>query len=898
MAKTVKLFRKVSNNLGITKVFRTFAETYHLYIMKINLKLLLVLAILCVVPFSARANWNSFVDNYNNTDYGRGTTTWRISTAGRWTFFANQNGILVYNGAFWQHFYLNNRSETRSVAVMKDKGRVYVGGENEFGYLEPKKTGELKYHCLSDRLGKEYSSIGNVFDIYEADGVIYYRCDNYVLIANGGKYRLVKSPGKIFSSVMVDMMLYVATDNGVYMLAGSKLVPIKEGQILYGKRINSMIKYGKGFLITTFSDGLFYCDGSTVVPFHTSADDLLRQGGICCAALNGNLLAFGTIHNGLVLVDLKQGNIRTYGEINGLQHNTVLSLAFDDMGNVWAGLDCGIDYINLKSPFSYLYKTPYSYGIGNASVLKDNYLYLATDRGMYYVNYPVVFNHGRADVRQLPIPSGAAWNLYRYGDEVLCLHDKGIYSIRGTQVERVTHIIGAWSCGKVIGHPDMLFVGVYDGLYLIRKVGTTWTTVARLKGITTSGRYFRQVDASTLKVYDVKLGTATVYKLAPSLTSLTKVKTINEAFPVKWDNYQHVSLENLELGGNANVINGLQSIIPCNMGFLMYDKNATATKKLNVFINRIVTTTNKDSVVYMDDFTKSQPVVSIPYSLNSVRIEYGITARMMIPSVKYRYRLNGGAWSETQKVCSKEYSDLFEGTYSFEVEAISPNGETATHVIEFRILPPWYRSVWAYLFYFIVFISVASWLWAFENRRIERKKRLVAMEKDKQMDQMKIEIDKLEKEKMDLDLKHKSQEIADLIISVKRKNEILTDIKQNLVVALNQLKGKNIKMGCQQLVLINSKIDTNIEGDEILKKFEEQFDVVNNQFMSKLSAQYPSLNLNERLMCAYLRMNLSTKEMAPLLNISVRGVETMRYRLRKKMSLEREDNLLDFLNKL
>ena len=68
--------------------------------------------------------------------------------------------------------------------------------------------------------------------------------------------------------------------------------------------------------------------------------------------------------------------------------------------------------------------------------------------------------------------------------------------------------------------------------------------------------------------------------------------------------------------------------------------------------------------------------------------------------------------------------------------------------------------------------------------------------------------------------------------------------------------------------------------------------------MTKLSRTYPSLNMNERLMCAYLRMSMSTKEMAPMLNISVRGVETIRYRLRKKLGLEREDNLLDFLNSL
>ena len=66
--------------------------------------------------------------------------------------------------------------------------------------------------------------------------------------------------------------------------------------------------------------------------------------------------------------------------------------------------------------------------------------------------------------------------------------------------------------------------------------------------------------------------------------------------------------------------------------------------------------------------------------------------------------------------------------------------------------------------------------------------------------------------------------------------------------------------------------------------------------MKRLHERHPGLSNNERMMCAYLKMNLSTKEIAPLLNISVRGVETMRYRLRKKLGLEREDNLTDYLN--
>lgn len=846
------------------------------------------------------ADWNSFVNNYSSKDYGVGTSTWRIATSDQWTFFANQGGVLVHDGLSWQHFVLNNRSEARCVAVSKNKDCIYVGGENEFGFLKPDKAGVLRYHCVSEELGKEYRNLGNVFDIYEADGIVYYRCDNYVLISNNGNYRLIKSPHKIFSSVMVDMILYVATDYGIYTLMGNKLVPANGTEALEGKRINSMIKYGKGILVSTANDGLFYYDGQVATAFHTQADAFLLNAGICCATINKNLLAVGTVHNGLVLLDLKTGAVSTYNEINGLQNNTVLSVGFDDMDNVWAGLDYGIDYLNLNAPFSYLYKSPFSYGMGNASLLKDGIFYLATDRGLFCTSYPVQFYNGQAKIHKIDVPTGVAWNLYQYGNEVLCLHDKGIFSLNGITAKRVTNIMGAWSCEKVKGHPDMLFVGVYDGMFLIKWTPQGWVSLGKVKGINKSGRYFKQVDAQTLKIYNVALGTATTYRLDKSLLKATAGKVEKETF-FESDKILHNTVrmfDNLGLSTHALMLDKSRLVYPCATGFLLYNKEKSNMKSLHAFIQRVVSTNSADSVVYMANFTGHRPQVEVPYSMNSIRIEYGVPSRLMLPTVKFRYRLNKGTWMEAQGSTAKEYSDLFEGKYLFEIETIMGNGEVSRDFVEFRILPPWYRSVWAYLFYIILFIALFTWLWRAETRRIERKKQAAIKQKDQEVKQMKVEIDKLEKEKLDMELRHKSQEIADLMISVKRKNEILTEIKRGLVVAMNQLKGNQLKESRQQLILINGKIDTNIEGDEILKRFEEQFDVVNNMFMQKLSSQYPSLNLNERMMCAYLRMNLSTKEMAPLLNISVRGVETMRYRLRKKLGLEREDNLMEFLNKL
>ena len=127
--------------------------------------------------------------------------------------------------------------------------------------------------------------------------------------------------------------------------------------------------------------------------------------------------------------------------------------------------------------------------------------------------------------------------------------------------------------------------------------------------------------------------------------------------------------------------------------------------------------------------------------------------------------------------------------------------------------------------------------------------------------------------------------MANLMINFVRKNEMLTEIKSEIIKVASSLRGEGAREGKQLLLVINSKIDSNIQSDEVLKRIEDQFDLIHNNFMKRLHVRHPDLSNNERMMCAYLKMNLS-----------VRGVETIRYRLRKKFGLEREDSLTDYLS--
>ncbi len=128
---------------------------------------------------------------------------------------------------------------------------------------------------------------------------------------------------------------------------------------------------------------------------------------------------------------------------------------------------------------------------------------------------------------------------------------------------------------------------------------------------------------------------------------------------------------------------------------------------------------------------------------------------------------------------------------------------------------------------------------------------------------------------------------------------------------LNPLKKEfilKLKTELQQLQKTAKVGDDNPELKKVLKalseeekldteweQFSQHFDSVHGDFLTILKNKYPSLKPHELRLCAYLRMNLSSKEIAPLMSISLRGVEISRYRLRKKMALASEVNLVQFL---
>ncbi|MEJ6792238.1 MAG: LuxR C-terminal-related transcriptional regulator [Lacinutrix sp.] len=142
--------------------------------------------------------------------------------------------------------------------------------------------------------------------------------------------------------------------------------------------------------------------------------------------------------------------------------------------------------------------------------------------------------------------------------------------------------------------------------------------------------------------------------------------------------------------------------------------------------------------------------------------------------------------------------------------------------------------------------------------------------------------------KLQQDIDSKSRELAISTMSMIKKNEFLNTIK-------SELNNKDANLNIKSVIRI---IDKNINNTDDWKFFQEAFNNADKDFLKKLKAEHSILTPNDLKLCAYLRLNLSSKEIAPLLNISARSVEVKRYRLRKKMNLPHKTSLANYIIEL
>lgn len=935
------------------------------------------------------------VKNYTRDEYRSGTQNWKITQSdARIMYFANNNGLLEFDGKNWNTFPISNFTNVRSVLAASDK-KIFIGAFNEFGYYKENNVGKLEYYSLMNQVNGTYDDIHEIWNIYEAkNNDIYFQSDHYIFRWSKNKLKALRFDARIDVSSYVHNILFLASSkSGAYMLNGDLFIQIPGSELLVNKRVCSILPFDKNkVLFVTNFHGVFVYDGTTIKPYVTGIDDFLKSNQVFCATTNGKQLVFGTVQRGIAIQNLINNKVMYLNTYSGLQNNTVLSMFFDKDENLWLGLDKGIDYVLLNTPILKIFDSNNLYGAGYTSQILDNTIYFGTNQGLYKTSFPWAPSPNSLQLQLIKGIEGQVWKLKKIDNTLFCGADRGAFIVTSGGIRKIEST-GTWNFQQLKQRPDLILACSYKGLYVLKKTNGIWNFSHYVKGdFNESSGDFEEDESGKIWFSHWQKGLF-LLSFNEKMDSIIKVESFdttkgvpinqnNIVFSVNnkmvfssvygffkydvrnnkmipdedWNSYfnsppnsirlhegrndyvwavsgsflglLHKEKDKFEIDSTTyrmlqpkiivgfedfNFISDDEVIVSNEDGFSLVKLSEDKRKsgKLNAIIKQVVITGVSDSVLSSRISVNSNRNDTIDYKFNSLRFEFAATEFGNPQHVKFSYKLEGydKEWSSPSGTSIKEYTQLPKGSYTFKLKASSltslDSDETS---YTFIILPPWYQTVLAQIIYFILALIGLSILILYINKRsqygaleMKKKKEKEMREQEKKYEEeaqaKRKEISELKNQQLKYELRHKSQELANTTMNIIRKNEILLSLTNEIEKLYKISEKKDSGEMKKKLTLMQRMIKENIKHDNDWEKFKENFDIVYENYLRRLEEKYPDLNMTEKKVCAYLKMDLRSKDIAPLLNITVRSVEMNRYRIRKKMNLKREENLTEFLQK-
>lgn len=373
-------------------------------------------------------------------------------------------------------------------------------------------------------------------------------------------------------------------------------------------------------------------------------------------------------------------------------------------------------------------------------------------------------------------------------------------------------------------------------------------------------------------------------------------KSINFISPGKLTNTPEISSISISnslpkgMTGYENIshLEANRYIYGSSAGYVTIDFDKYYNKTYDIEINSITKSDLENPFEAVNIFTNGV----FKFNENNIEFNYSIPEFNKYINAEYQYQLEGiyNQWSEWSTDSNVMFNNLSFGDYTFNVRARAGNNVSNNiETYKFTIERPWLLSNLMIVFYLLTFMLLALLTHTIYKRYYRKQRERLLGESKKEIELKELENEQqlmhYKNDKLKLDIENKNREVAISTMSLIKKNELLSTIK-------NELKKTDDINNLKSVITI---IDYNINNTDDWKLFEEAFNNADKDFLKKIKTKHPELTSNDLRLCAYLRLNLSSKEIAPLLNISSRSVEVKRYRLRKKMNLLHETSLTNYI---
>lgn len=924
------------------------------------------------------------ISNYSKLSYNAGLQNWDIKQdRDGIVYFANNEGLLSFDGKNWKTYPLPNKTIVRSLEIGSDN-MIYVGGQDELGFFSPDVSGTLVYHSLINLIPNKHRSFEDVWDIISFGKSIFFRSPSKIFKYNSGSITVFKAPSEWAYLTSCNNKLYAHDyQTGLMEFENDSWQPVVTNYT-FSKNdpITGILPNADGAIITTLKNGLFNYQNNIITPLKGGAANSIQKERIYNAiTINKEWIAIATSGGGVYIINNKVEIVQKFSATEGLQNNKILSIFLDNKQNLWLGLNNGIDFIAYNSAIKRISPKLLDES-GYTAIIQNQHLYIGTSNGLYNVALQPLkdLSFSKGDFSFVQNSNGQAWGLALINNQLILGHHEGAFFINQNTASTFSNKPGFWNFTPLSNMtPSTVVVGgTYKGLTLFDAKANKLIESLEIPNFLESSRYVTIDGEENIWVSHPYHG---VYKIEKNRTGIytTKQYQINEGLPSILNNHIFKIKNRIVVGTesgvyeyspekdkfevatsysalignqsvrylkedkegniwfihekglgvidytgkapqviyipelNAKMLSGFEFIFAFDenniflggeKGFyhINYEKYKKLAPNLNVQIRSVHIIDNVDSTLFGGYFNEEKNNPHISHRFKTMHFEYASITYGYLNNLEYSHRLKGFEenWSVWTKRTEKEYTNLPPGFYKFEVKVRNNLGnESAISGYQFTIDAPWYRSIFFNIAYVILLSLGAYRLHIYQRKKFkaqqikyEEKQRRIRYIHELEINKSETDIITLQNEKLEVEIEFKNSELASSAMHIVKKGELLTKIKSELGGIIKKIDNEYTITELKKMVKALNE-DENL--DQQWEYFTKHFDKVHSEFIVKLKEKHATISNNELKLCAYLRMNLSTKEIAQLMNISVRGVEISRYRLRKKLNLATDTNLFDYL---
>ncbi|NBC58798.1 MAG: hypothetical protein GVY05_11015 [Bacteroidetes bacterium] len=828
---------------------------------------------------------------------------WRKNNDGLYKYHSlSKNLELIEDEQFW------NITSFDNYVIFQSLDAIYIYNliKKSFEIISPKneitkmvvKDDVLYYHVKNNGLYKQVNGekiIVNttpffknivLIDLYQLNNQLYAQTqyNGIVRLSDNALYKLDDNSNSLLSEISVYSSLQ--KDNGdIYLGTISQgLIKLSQDKVsLYLNQENSL-------------------SNNTVLSLFQDRDKKLWLGldnGINCVSVDSSISIFNDQNGklGTIYASIKFNGTLYLGTNQGLFYydNNKYKIIKGTKGQVWSlfkfndHLFCGHHngtFKILNNKASLLTDSP---GTWMFKAVDDKTIFTGNYEGLNVLKYQNDKWYHDRKIKGFDIST----KYFEFIDStsIIVNHEyKGVYKLQlNDALTQVTSIVKDNSVEKglfssIIKMKNKILYAYKKGIFYYDKKSASFKKDSILSNLYSPSNYN---SGRLVKTRDSKVWLFTKTDINQISMSSVKGEYNIKKIPINVDARQQISgYENVSQIGSDTYLIGKS-----NNGYLKINTSNISNFDSEIYLKSVMINDKNGESVYKQTSKTEDNVIE--NKLNNITFKY--TALNYNPLLKseYQYKLKGyndnwSSWKTTGKV---NFKNLTYGDYVFLIRSrIGKENLSQVLTYSFYIERPFYLSNLMIILYILCLALVLFLVHNFYKRNYKKKKIKLQKKAERKLElkdlESQKEIMKIKNDKLQLDVENKNRELAIATMSLVKKNEFLSQIKSDLKPI--QSKNKVIKK-------VLNTINNNLNNTDDWKFFEEAFNNADKDFFKKLKARHPKLTPNELKLCAYLRLNLTSKEIAPLFNISTKSVEIKRYRLRKKMNLSRNQSLTTYI---